>query len=75
MTMLELDQTTAEEYCQFMIDGELDEIEMSIHDLISDINPEWYFTDEYDEVINTYGLDSVVTIDRVSLEELLNAAD
>jgi len=47
-------------------------MEVSIHDLISDINPQWYMTDEYDEVINKYGLDSVVTIDRLSLEELLN---
>ena len=75
MTMIELDQTTAEEYCEFMIDGELDEMEISIFDLISDINPQWYMTDEYDEVINKYGLDSVVTIDREFLEDTLNAAN
>ena len=75
MTMLELNKTTAEEYCQFMIDGELDELEVSIHDLISDINPQWYMTDEYDEVIDKYGFNGVVTIDRVSLEEMLNEAN
>ena len=81
MTMLELDETTAREYCEFMIDGELDELEVSVHDLITDIERDvaiedrWYFSGKYDEVINKYGLDGVVTIPRDFLEDTLNAAN
>ena len=49
MTMIELDQTTAEEYSMFLVDGELcAEVEGdNVIDVLSEIDFEWF-----DEVVN-----------------------
>jgi len=61
MTMLELDQTTAEELSMFLVDGELDIDEGNVVDILSTIDSEWY---NNDELCNAF-----------HLEELLNATN
>ena len=58
MTMLELDQTTAEELSVFLVDGELEVDEDNVIDILSTIDSEWYDNDEL--------------CDAFHLEELLN---
>ena len=58
MTMIELDQTTAEELSEFLVDGELDVDYTNVIDIMSIIDEEWYFNDEL--------------CDAFHLEELLN---
>ena len=58
MTMLELDQTTAEELSVFLVDGELEVDGDNVIDILSTIDSEWYNNDEL--------------CDAFHLEELLN---
>ena len=50
MTMCELDQTTAEELSEFLVDGELEIDEDNVVDILSTIDSEWYFNDELCEM-------------------------
>ncbi len=61
MTMPELDQTTAEELSEFLVDGELEIDEDNIISILSTIDDEWYFNDELCEMFH--------------FKEIINAAD
>jgi hypothetical protein len=52
MTMIELDQTTAEELSEFLVDGELDVDYTNVIDIMSTIDKEWYFNDELQEMFH-----------------------